>query len=104
MIILQKTQLKDIKKKFICKLFNLAFRHIEYFIRFDGFVSFNLFYYAEKYFEEVCKNLDKKFIILHKESAFTRRRKKAPKFIENLTINHYHIKFRFILKVKKNFD
>ena len=38
-----------------------------------------MFYYAEKYFEEVCKNLNKKFIILHKESAFTPwKKKKAP--------------------------
>jgi len=39
------------------------------FIKLDGFISFNLFYYAEKPFEEVCKNLKSKFIVLHKESA-----------------------------------
>ena len=74
------TQLKDIKKKnSYVSFLTSTFRHIEYFIRFDGFVSFNLFYYAEKYFEEVCKNLDKKFIILHKESAFTyAEEKRAP--------------------------
>ena len=37
----------------------------------DSFISFNLFYYSEKYFDKVCLNLNKKFIILHKESTFT---------------------------------
>ncbi|MDC3039824.1 hypothetical protein OA104_02030, partial [Candidatus Pelagibacter sp.] len=41
------------------------------FFKLDGYVSFNLFYYAEKYFEEVCINLNSKFIILQKESIFT---------------------------------
>jgi hypothetical protein len=66
------TKLKDIKKKkSYVSFLTSTFRYVEYFMQFDGFISFNLFYYAEKYFEEVCKNLNKKFIILHKESAFT---------------------------------
>lgn len=66
------TKLKDIEKKnSYVSFLTSTFRYVEYFIQFDGFVSFNLFYYAEKYFEEVCKNLNKKYIILHKESAFT---------------------------------
>jgi hypothetical protein len=74
------TKLKDIKKKnSYVNFLTSTFRYIEYFIQLDGFVSFNLFYYAEKYFEEVCKNLNKKFIILHKESAFTPlEEKRAP--------------------------
>ncbi len=74
------TKLKDIKKKnSYVSFLTSTFRYVEYFIQFDGFVSFNLFYYAEKYFEEVCKNLNKKFIILHKESAFTPlEEKRAP--------------------------
>lgn len=74
------TKLQDIKKKnSYVNFLTSTFRYVEYFIQFDGFISFNLFYYAEKYFEEVCKNLNKKFIILHKESAFTPlEEKKAP--------------------------
>ena len=74
------TKLKDIKKKNSYVAFlTSTFRYIEHFIQFDGFISFNLFYYAEKYFEVVCKNLNKKFIILHKESALTPlEEKKAP--------------------------
>lgn len=47
------------------------FSFLDNFIRLDGFISFNLFYYAEKYLEEVFRKLDKKYIILHKESTFT---------------------------------
>ena len=74
------TKLKDIKKKDSYVAFlTSTFRYVEHFIQFDGFISFNLFYYAEKYFEVVCKNLNKKFIILHKESALTPlEEKKAP--------------------------
>ena len=76
----KQTKLQDIKKKnSYINFLTSTFRYLEYFIQFDGFISFNLFYYAEKYFEEVCKNLNKKFIILHKESAFTPlEEKKAP--------------------------
>ncbi|MDC1170491.1 hypothetical protein OAT35_03840, partial [Candidatus Pelagibacter sp.] len=74
------TNLKDIKKKnSYINFLTTTFKHIENFKQFDGFISFNLFYYAEKYFEEVCKNLNKKYIILHKESAFTpSEEKRAP--------------------------
>ena len=68
----KQTKLQDIKKKnSYVNFLTSTFRYLEYFIQFDGYISFNLFYYAEKYFEEVCKNLNKKYIILHKESAFT---------------------------------
>tara|TARA_B100001057_G_scaffold326756_1_gene327026 strand:+ start:1310 stop:2533 length:1224 start_codon:yes stop_codon:yes gene_type:complete len=53
--------------KFLTKTFFL----LEKFIKLDGFVSFNIFYRAEKYLEEVFKNLNKKYVILHKESTFT---------------------------------
>ena len=66
------TKLKDIeKKKSYVAFLTSTFGCVEYFIKFDGFISFNLFYYSEKYFEEVCKKLNKKFITLQKESAFT---------------------------------
>ncbi len=79
------TKLKDIEKKNSYVAFlTSTFRYVEYFIQFDGFISFNLFYYAEKYFEEVCKNLNKKYIVLHKESAFTPlEEKRAPEVYKN---------------------
>lgn len=58
------------KKKYIEYLTN-TFSALDKFIKLDGFISFNLFYKAEKYLEEVFNNLNKKFIVLHKESAFT---------------------------------
>ena len=74
------TKLEDIeKKKSYIKFLTSTFGYVDSSIQFDGFISFNLFYYAEKYFEEVCKNLNKKFIILQKESAFNRsEEKKVP--------------------------
>ena len=64
--------LEDIQKKNLYVNFlSLTFKSISKYLKFNAFISFNLFYYAEKYFEEVCKNLNSKFIILHKESAFT---------------------------------
>ena len=48
-----------------------TFREIQKFLSFDGFISFNLFYFAEKYLEEVCLVLNIRYIVLHKESAFT---------------------------------
>jgi hypothetical protein len=47
------------------------FNSLNKFINFDCLLSFNVFYYAEKYLDDVCINLNKKFIILHKESTFT---------------------------------
>ena len=53
--------------KCLTKIFSI----INNFIKLDGFISFNLFYHAEKYLEEVFKKLNKKYVILQKESAFT---------------------------------
>ena len=59
------------KKNFYVNFLTLSFKYLDKFFKINAFVSFNIFYYSEKYFEEVCKNLNKKFIILHKESALT---------------------------------
>ena len=59
------------KKKAYIKFLILTFKYINNFLKLDGYISFNLFYYAEKYFEEVCINLNSKFIIMQKESIFT---------------------------------
>jgi hypothetical protein len=78
------TKLEDIKKKNLYVSFlTLTFTYVEYFIQFDGFISFNLLYYAEKHFEVVCQNLNKKFIILHKESALTPTEEKIAPEIYN---------------------
>lgn len=66
-----KTKKQIEKKKAYIKFLTLSFKHINNNLKFDCYISFNLFYYAEKYFEEVCKNLNSKFIILQKESIFT---------------------------------
>jgi len=58
------------KNQYIKYLTN-TFSILDKFIKLDGFISFNLFYHAEKYLEEVFKNLNKKYIVLHKESTFT---------------------------------
>ena len=64
--------LEKIKKKnAYINFLTLTFKYINNFIKLDGYVSFNLFYYAEKYLDEVCKNLNSKFIVLQKESIFT---------------------------------
>jgi len=60
-----------IKKDLFVKYLTSSFRFMNFFLKLDGFISFNIFYNGEKYFEEVCKILNKKFIILHKESALT---------------------------------
>ncbi len=65
---LSKTEELNKKKKYI-EFLSTTFKFLSNFIKFDGYISFNIFYYAEKYFEEVCIKLDTKFIILHKESA-----------------------------------
>jgi len=59
------------RKKHNIKFLTKCFGVINFFLKLNGIISFNLFYYNEKYFEEVCKNLNIKFIILHKESVFT---------------------------------
>ena len=64
--------LEDIKKKTLFVNFlTLVFKFLNTFLKLDGYISFNLFYFNEKYFEEVCLNLNSKFIILHKESTFS---------------------------------
>ena len=79
------TKLKDIyKKNSYINFLTLTFNYIDHFIKLDGFISFNIFYYAEKHLENVCKNLNKKFIILHKESAFNHSEEKiAPILYKN---------------------
>ena len=46
-----------------------TFDSLDSLFKFDGIISFNIFYFGEKYFDEVCLNLKKKFIVLHKESV-----------------------------------
>jgi len=58
-------------KKLFVKFVTSMFKSLDNFLKLDGFISFNIFYFAEKYLDQVCKNLNKKFIILHKESTFT---------------------------------
>ena len=62
---------KVYKKKIYVKSLIKIFNSLNKFINFDSFISFNIFYYAEKYLDDVCVNLNKKFIVLHKESTFT---------------------------------
>ena len=59
------------KKKMYIKFLTSSFKLLDKYLKLDGFISFNIFYHPEKYFEEVCRNLNKKLIILHKESVFT---------------------------------
>ena len=59
------------KKKMYVKFLTASFKLLDKYLKLDGFISFNIFYHPEKYFEEVCENLNKKLIILHKESVFT---------------------------------
>jgi hypothetical protein len=72
-----KTKVEVIKKDLYVQFLSKTFYILNKFFKVDGFISFNLFYYSEKYLEEVCKNLDIKFIILHKESVFTPRDEKG---------------------------
>ena len=58
------------KKKYI-NFLSKIFTKLDKFIYIDGFISFNIFYYAEKDLDQVAKNIKKKFIVLHKESALT---------------------------------
>ena len=64
------------KKRLYVNFLTLSFEYLDKFFKIDGFISFNLFYYSEKDFEEVCINLKKKFIILHKESTLTPKEEK----------------------------
>ena len=58
------------KKLFVDTLFRI-FKYLDKFYKFDGIISFNIFYYSEKYLDEVFLKLNKKFIVIHKESTFT---------------------------------
>ena len=60
-----------IKKKRNVEFLTKTFFILTKFFKLDGFISFNLFYYNEKYLEEVCQNLNIKYIVLHKESVFS---------------------------------
>lgn len=65
-------KISDINKKNqYINFVSSTFGEIQKFLSFDGFISFNLFYFAEKYLEEVCLVLNIRYIVLHKESAFT---------------------------------
>lgn len=77
-----KAREKNYKKKrlYILSLTKI-FNSLNKFVNFNSLISFNIFYYAEKYLDEVCINLNKKFIVLHKESTFTPLEEKGATFI-----------------------
>jgi hypothetical protein len=76
------TKPEDIfKKNLYINFLTSVFKSLSYLIKFDGFISFNIFYYAEKHFEIVSKNLNSKYIILHKESAFNPSEEKIAPFL-----------------------
>ena len=60
-----------LRKKLYVENLKKIFNALNKFIKLDGLISFNVFYYAEKYIEEVCIELGLKFIVLHKESALS---------------------------------
>jgi hypothetical protein len=66
-----KTNNEIYKKKLYTQFLTSTFNFLSNFINLDAFISFNLFYYAEKHFEEVSRNLNTKYIIFQKESALT---------------------------------
>lgn len=74
---------QDEKKKKILYVNFLTntFKYVDQFFKFDGIISFNIFYYGEKYFDEVCVNLSKKFVVLHKESVATSFEEKNASFV-----------------------
>ena len=59
------------RKKAFVNFLTLSFKFLDKFFKINALISFNIFYYSEKYLDEVCLNLGKKFIILHKESVLT---------------------------------
>ena len=59
------------RKKINIQFLTHVFKIIDNFFEFDGYISFNIFYYNEKYLEEVFKVLNKKYIVLHKESVLS---------------------------------
>lgn len=91
------------KKKLYVKSLTKIFSSLNKFLKFDCFLSFNIFYYAEKYLDEVCINLDKKFIILHKESTFTPIEEKgATKIYEKFNDKSFANKISVYSKCQKN--
>ena len=59
------------QKKLYINCLEIIFEELNRIFKFEGLVSFNIFYYAEKNLDEVCKKIKKKYIILHKESVGT---------------------------------
>ena len=59
------------RKKINIQFLTHVFKIIDNFSKFDGYISFNIFYYNEKYLEEVFKVINKKYIVLHKESVMS---------------------------------
>jgi len=91
------------KKKIYVKSLTKIFSSLNKFLKFDCFISFNIFYYAEKFLDEVCINLDKKFIILHKESTFTPIEEKgATKIYEKFNDKSFANKISVYSKCQKN--
>tara|TARA_Y100000992_G_C21267249_1_gene494625 strand:+ start:399 stop:1670 length:1272 start_codon:yes stop_codon:yes gene_type:complete len=92
----------SIKKLYIRTLIKI-FQSLDKFLKFDALISFNIFYYAEKNLDEVCKKLNKKFIILQKESAFTPiEEKNAIKIYQNYNDKSYSTKISVYSKSQKN--
>ena len=79
-----KTYDEKVKKELYVNFLTSTFKYVDQFFKFEGIISFNLFYFGEKYFDEVCVNLKKKFVVLHKESVVTSfEEKNAPKVYGN---------------------
>ena len=94
---------KVYKKKIYVKTLIKIFNSLNKFLKFDAFISFNIFYYAEKYLDEVCINLNIKFIILHKESTFTPIEEKgATKIYERYNDKSFANKISVYSKCQKN--
>ena len=79
-----KTYDEKVKKELYVNFLTSTFKYVDQFFKFEGIISFNIFYFGEKYFDEVCVNLKKKFVVLHKESVVTSfEEKNAPKVYGN---------------------
>ena len=90
-------------KKFYIRSLTKIFQSLDKFLKFDALISFNIFYYAEKNLDEVCKRLDKKFVILQKESAFTPiEEKNAIKIYQNYNDKSISTKISVYSKSQKN--
>ena len=60
---------ESIKKKLYIDFLTQTFQHLDKYLKIDGFISFNLFYYAEKHFDELSNRLNKKFFVLDLKSS-----------------------------------